>query len=301
MCTKTILTADGDIFTVSTRDLSELRRAGVMFWVLDKLSMDRFQQSITDRFGVTKWACEPFISANICPTDFGMIVLREGSDTVVRQARFGFWRSWTGPGHNFRFDNLLPETEEFTSQGLPTYNIARNDPSKEHMKSRNRNGNPQFYHAFKAKQFCLILMRGFIEFDTETREVQLKTKKKMKEFKIPYLTEHVSGTIMAAAGLWEINEAGEYNYTFGTSEPNDLMRKFNHDRCPVICLTEAQRDMWLDPDVPAGTKVSFGLKPAPSDQFRSWRVTELINSSRNKDPRVVLVKAEGHDDAIVAA
>ncbi len=237
-------------------------------------------------FGIDEFLSPPRISFNTAPTNTGLVIFYKGSRRIADNYHFGFKRKWQqgsramyNPGTNFRFDNLLPNTPGFIAKGLPV-----ND---------SKNGNWMYYRAFEKKQFCLIPLRAFVEFDKESREVQLKTKTTIKEFSVPYLTELRTKQLACVAGLWEYAEdEQQYRFTFGTTEPNDLVRKFHHDRFPVFLLSKEEQNLWLDPDAPVEEKIRMGLAPARSDLFQSWRVSEKINKAQNKGLEVI-EKAEG--------
>ena len=222
---------------------------------------------------------EPVIGSNICPTDHGLIIYEENGERLARQARFGFKRKW-GPGHNFRFDNLLPATEDNMSMGLPVY--QNSNPANQH---RNKYGNPQFWDAFSNQRFCIVVMTGFIEFDKVfyTEEVELKTKTKLvkKSRSIPYKTELKSGELLGCAGLWEMNELGEYQFSIGTTNSNALVEKFNHDRFPVF-LSEDNLELWLSEVVGTGSKIKLEKSVLPAESFRSAKASEKYCKSIDK-------------------
>lgn len=280
MCTRYIFLPEKDPVVESIKN----DETGYLF-VHDE-DTQQFIYSLSREFGIERFDAPPRLGFNIAPTNSGTVILMKDGARVADSFRFGFKRKWRqgqremyNPGTNFRFDNLLPNSPEFTAEGLPVNGQKR--------------GNWMYYPAFEKKQFCLIPIRAFIEFDKETRELQLKTKTAVKEFSVPYMTELRTRKLACVAGLWEYSEEdNEYRFTFGTTEPNDLVRCFNHDRFPVFALSKQQQDLWLDPDAPVAVKMGIGLSPARSDLFQSWRVNEKMNNARNKGSEVI-DKVEG--------
>jgi putative SOS response-associated peptidase YedK len=280
MCTRYVLTPD-DLWESLESDYTE-NDQGMLFLSEDKT--DQWVSQMEDEFDITRWHYRPRISFNLAPTNRGMVIIREDGLRAAVEMKFGFKRAWEqggrkkfNPGTNFRFDNLLPN--------LPVYT------DKELLVNRSKRGNWMYREAFEKKQFCLIPVRGFIEFDTVEREVKLKTIKTVKSFKVPYLTELRTQKMALIAGLWEYNE-GEFRFTFGTTEPNDLVRRFHHDRFPVFLLSREEQDLWLNPEVPVEEKIRLGLAPADSELFQSWAVSDTINNTRNKG-KAVLKREEG--------
>jgi putative SOS response-associated peptidase YedK len=236
MCTRYLM-APHEYFLLSDDEILHDEK-GQLFLIDDKIAA--WKKSLADNFKIDEWKSNPRLNTNLAPTNKGLVVYLENGKRVADNYRFGFKRQWMqggrkkfNPGTNFRFDNLLPNKEEFTSHGLPVNKSSR--------------GNFMYYEAFKNRQFCLIPIRGFIEFDKEKREVELKTKTVVKDVSVPYLTELKSGEILAAAGLWE-NSDDELRFTFGTTDPNDLVRLFHHDRFPVFLLSNEEQQLWLNPD-----------------------------------------------------
>lgn len=275
MCTRYVL-APPDFWDKLDDDY-DVDKQGYLFLHDDQT--DQWIYDMENAFFIEIWHDRPRISFNLAPTNLGMVIgLHEGKRSASN-LHFGFKRQWEqgghkkfNPGTNFRFDNLLPNLPEYTDKQLPT--------------NKTKRGNWMYWEAFEKKQFCLIPVRGFIEFDTVEREVQLKTKTTVKSFKVPYLTELRTQKMALIAGLWE-HKDDEYRFTFGTTEPNDLVRKFHHDRFPVFLLTKEEQGLWLDPDTPVEEKIKLGLRPAKSELFQSWAVNDKINNSRNKGKEVV--------------
>jgi len=287
MCARYVLFPEGDVMVIPSTELKHLPKGSV---ILNQKGTKKFKDRLTKVFNVNKWEDKPISSLHVCPTNYGIaITLDDKGKRVAHNFRFCFLRKW-GAGHNFRFDNLLPEKDDFQNQDLPTYKTK--NPKAQWM---NKRGNPQFYPAFKKNQFCLIPIKGFIEFDTVeetvTIEKKLKTKtktivKKIKK-KIPYLTELVSGQYLCAAGLYEQGENlktgdKEMRFTFGTTEPNSLVEMFGHDRFPVFLSSKESENIWLDPKVSVKEKFDLLKKVPPVEIFHSVQLNGKINTSTNK-------------------
>lgn len=275
MCTRYILLPEND--TKVEKIIHD--ESGYLF--ADEEAAVAFKKDLQYRFAIDDFRCPPAISFNTAPTNRGLVILNENGRLIADNFIFGFKRRWQqggrmkyNPGTNFRFDNLLPNIPEYTDAGLPT-----ND---------RKSGNWMYWEAFSKKQYCIIPIRAFIEFDREKREVALKTKTTVKEFSVPFMTELRSQKLAGIAGLWEYAEdEQQYRFTFGTTDPNDLVRIFHHDRFPVFLLEDSAIRLWLDPEVSVEEKIRLGLTPARSDLFQSWRINDKINNARNKGPEVI--------------
>lgn len=127
---------------------------------------------------------------------------------------------------------------------------------------------PAFRDAF-AKRRCLVLADGFYEWK--------KTKPK-----IPYRFTMRDGGLFAFAGLWGEwqGESGILRtFTILTTNPNEIVKGL-HDRMPVI-LKKQDEHKWLEkPDKSV-------LGSYPSDEMKSYRVSDMVNNIRNDSPEVI--------------
>ncbi len=274
MCSRYVQLPSGEIIVVPLNEMRLLPRGSYI--LSDPTANEAYRHYLKERFQIDEWDGDACICYNLAPQNVGNVIKLIDGKRVLENSIYGFKRSW-GAGHNFRFDNLLPETEDFMELGLPTYQSS--DPRRQ---SQNRFGNPQFYPAFSQGNFCLVLMKGFIEFDSEEVEVQLKTKTKKVSQSIPYYTGLVSGDLIAAAGLYEMQADGQH-HAIGTTGPNGLMKVFHHDRFPVFLNSLEKQDLWLRHDVPVEVKINELSLSEPEELFHSVRVSTKINNSRYKE------------------
>lgn len=127
------------------------------------------------------------------------------------------------------------------------------------------------------KSRCIIVADGFYEWEKGTAEKNtyyfcLKTKK-------PF----------GFAGLytkWE-SQDGEiiFSCTIITVEPNSLVRKI-HNRMPAI-LQRSNYQTWLDNSKSIEEELTRVLVPYSDDEMISYRVSKLVNSPANDDPRCI--------------
>lgn len=133
---------------------------------------------------------------------------------------------------------------------------------------------PSFKNAFRRRR-CLVPADGFYEW-------------KKDAVKIPYRIVLKSGDPFAMAGIWEkwVSNEGEIIHSFSiiTTEPNELIAPI-HNRMPVILLPENEK-MWLDD--PGKTTLKGLLKPYPARLMKVFPVSNLVNSTRNDTPEVMV-------------
>lgn len=134
---------------------------------------------------------------------------------------------------------------------------------------------PAFRAAAK-KRRCLIPADGFYEW------------KKAAGGKQPFLIKMKNNQPFAFAGLWEQWEGeGETieSCTILTTQANELVSQLHH-RMPVI-LSEKDYTEWLDPNNQDKDKLAKLILPFPSDDLSMHPVSNLVNSPRNDNPRLI--------------
>lgn len=162
------------------------------------------------------------------------------------------------------------------------------DTSERHINARSEtvSEKPAFADAYENRR-CLVPADGFYEW-AETNDG-----------KRPYRVCLEDDRPFAMAGLWErftpktkqtgLGEFADGNaggaesqpietFTVLTTEPNDVVEPLHH-RMAVV-LDRDGETAWLE-----GEELSF--EPAPSDPFRSYRVSTSVNSPANDDPELV--------------
>jgi len=131
-----------------------------------------------------------------------------------------------------------------------------------------------FKNAFRRRR-CLVPADGFYEW-------------KKNAVKIPYRIVLKSGDPFTMAGIWDkwVSSEGEIIHSFSiiTTEANELVAPV-HNRMPVILLPENEK-MWLDE--PGETALKGLLKPYPAGLMKAFPVTNLVNSTRNDNPEVMV-------------
>ncbi len=129
---------------------------------------------------------------------------------------------------------------------------------------------PSFKTPIKRKR-CIIMADGFYEWH-----------KPDKKTKIPFYFRLKSQEPFAMAGLWDLWQHGDQTlrtFTIITTTPNELMEPI-HNRMPVI-LNERDEARWLDPEITDSESVLPLLKPYPSDEMESYKVSTIVNSPKN--------------------
>lgn len=145
---------------------------------------------------------------------------------------------------------------------------------------------PAFRRALAARR-CLLPAAGWYEWQRGA------------DHKQPWFTHYADGSSLALAGLWEFwkpeNDAADA-YPDGlvtaavltTAAVGPLTQV--HDRMPLL-LPPSAWDVWLDPDVGAGSDVITALLAPPSEQLVGTLVmrpvSTLVNSVRNNGPELL--------------
>ncbi|MGB2692258.1 MAG: SOS response-associated peptidase [Thermodesulfobacteriota bacterium] len=129
---------------------------------------------------------------------------------------------------------------------------------------------PSFKTPLKRKR-CIIMADGFYEW-----------QKSDKKTKTPFYFRLKSGEPFAMAGIWDLWKNGDQTlktFTIITTTPNELMEPV-HNRMPVI-LNERDETRWLDTEITNPELVLPLLKPYPSDEMESYKVSSIVNSPKN--------------------
>lgn len=133
-----------------------------------------------------------------------------------------------------------------------------------------------FRHLLASKR-CLVLSDGFYEWKQVTRKI-----------KIPYRIQLKTGNLFAYAGLWDTyrsaDESVVHTFTIITSPANEAISPL-HDRMPVILPPEAE-SVWLDNQFSVSEHLQL-LLPLSSQKTRCFTVSNLVNSVKNDDPRLI--------------
>lgn len=135
---------------------------------------------------------------------------------------------------------------------------------------------PSFKESFKRRR-CLLPASGFFEW------------KKAGKKKVPFRIGLSNWELFAFAGLWSSwkTPEGETAATCAiiTTPANALVARIHH-RMPVILPREAE-GLWLDPHTPDTDLLKELLKPYPEGQMAMHRVSTLVNSPGNDNPRLL--------------
>ena len=194
---------------------------------------------------------------NVAPTQLAAVVRNEG----VRRLRMLRW-------------GLIPSGAPDPSIGNRLINA----------RAETAGVRPSFRDAFRARR-CLVPVDGFFEWERRGRVRQ------------PWLFRLRAGGPFALAGLFErwrappgfLDAAGSEpleTFTILTTEANRVVGRI-HDRMPVIVPPAAFGDWLGGRDAP--------LSPYPPEAMTGFRVSPLVNSPANDDPRCVAPLAEGED------
>jgi len=150
---------------------------------------------------------------------------------------------------------------------------------------------PSYREAVKSRR-CLVLCRGFYEWETRGKE------------KIPYYI-YLDGEVpMAMAGLyenWTNRETGELVKTFTiiTTAANPMMEKIHNTkkRMPMILPADSEK-AWIDAELPVERACEF-LKPVPEKKMRAHTISRLI-TARGVDKNVPeLIEPFSYDEKTI--
>ncbi|MFC2116944.1 SOS response-associated peptidase, partial [Bacteroidota bacterium] len=146
---------------------------------------------------------------------------------------------------------------------------------------------PSFRGAVKSKR-CLVLCRGFYEWQTKDKE------------KIPYYIYLEGEPPIAMAGLyddWTDRETGELVRTFTiiTTAANSMMEKIHNTRkrMPVILSREDEKP-WIDQALSADQAIRY-LKPVDEKHMSAHTISKLISKRGVDKNKPQLVKPFSYD------
>ena len=125
---------------------------------------------------------------------------------------------------------------------------------------------------------CIILADGFYEWKKEDNQ------------KIPMRILMKDKSIFPIAGLWStyvrLDGTKHHSTTIITTQANDLV-SLVHDRMPVI-LTDESRKTWLNPRITDLRLLSTILRPYEPNQMYTYRVSSVVNSSKNENQACII-------------
>ena len=160
-----------------------------------------------------------------------------------------------------------PHTLELLRWGLPM-----NNPKAGGFNVRVESLAAPMYREAIRQRRCLILADGFYEWRAEGKHKQ------------PFLLQRSDRRPFAFAGIWQelLLQSGELvpSAAILTTTPRGVAAQV-HDRMPLILPSEA-RNRWLDPNA----RYKELLEPE-ADTLQLVAVSNLVNSSKNDDPRVI--------------
>jgi len=184
---------------------------------------------------------------NVAPSQAIGIVINNGSQNLLISSRRGFLPFWA-----------KEKKTEYSMINARAQTVASNRSYKD---------------AF-VNHRCLIPADGFYEW------------LKQDKIKIPYYTRLKSKIPMGLAGLyntWKSPEGEEVpSCTIITTDANSLMAPI-HNRMPVILHKDDFR-LWMDPAEHDKEVLRPLLKPFPSEELETYRVTTKVNSFKYDHP-----------------
>ncbi|HLX89457.1 MAG TPA: SOS response-associated peptidase [Acidimicrobiales bacterium] len=144
------------------------------------------------------------------------------------------------------------------------------------------------YRSALARRRCLIVVDGFFEWAQNPADPKRK---------IPFYFQRTDGQPITMAGLWETwwdksrspDEPDPETYlqtaVIVTTAAGPDMEAV-HDRMPVI-IEEAQRGLWLDPEIRDVAQISGLLHPAPGGTLIRHTIATEVNNVRNDEPGII--------------
>lgn len=201
-------------------------------------------------------------SYNIAPGHNVPVILRDGLQTKLVLAKWGFSAKWHGSEGG---EKLLINAR---AEGIET--------------------KPTFKKAI-ANQRCLVPFSNFFEWQKSDAK------------SAPYYIGLKDSKLGAFAGIWEENkssglekigneqkkgnfQAPKINFSIITTEPNSLMKPI-HNRMPVI-LEEKEELKWIDPDLELLGALQM-LKPYDAAEMKAYEISPEVNSPRNNSPSIL--------------
>jgi putative SOS response-associated peptidase YedK len=138
---------------------------------------------------------------------------------------------------------------------------------------------PAFRAAMRRRR-CLVVADGFYEWQPGESATARRQ---------PYFIRLRDDRPFGFAGLWESWERPDLGViescTILTTAANALVQPI-HDRMPVI-ISPRDYDRWLDPALDNPDQFKPLLVPYPAEEMAAYRVSTLVNSPANNDPRCV--------------
>ena len=136
---------------------------------------------------------------------------------------------------------------------------------------------PTYRKPFRERR-CVIPMTHFYE------------PHKIEKPSIPYLFRLKNQPMFGVAGLydvWDDPKDGKSitSYSLITIEANEIVGRVHH-RMPVI-LSKEDEDRWLNTDMVESEHIQEFIKPFPSDQMESYRVTKMLWKRIPESPEFV--------------
>lgn len=136
---------------------------------------------------------------------------------------------------------------------------------------------PSFSKPFQRKR-CIIPANGFYEWKTLTSGK-----------KLPFYIRLLDDDLLGFAGLFDHWKppTGEdlFTYTIITTEANALLQPL-HERMPVI-LNPEEYESWLDPLNSDTELLKNMLRPFPTDQMSTMRVSDNVSKAENEGPELI--------------
>lgn len=134
---------------------------------------------------------------------------------------------------------------------------------------------------------CIFIADGFYEWKLPEGFENLERGEHLPKgmHKTPYRIVLKNSSLFALAGLWRtfsLNQGPVISGGIITTTPNTLMTSV-HNRMPVI-LSDADLDIWLNPDIESYDRVIQLLDPYPGEEMNLYPVSVRVNNSRNDSP-----------------
>jgi putative SOS response-associated peptidase YedK len=173
-------------------------------------------------------------------------------------------------GNNGNLEEMLWGLIPFWTKDLKEAHIqinARDDSVSE---------KPMFKKSFTLRR-CLIPADFFFEW------------KRTDGAKIPYVFKLKNDDMFSFAGLFDAwtskNNEEIKSFAIITTSPNSLIEEV-HNRMPVI-LHKNDYNSWLNPDETNAEKLISFLKPFPSAEMISYRISTLVNKPINDNSSIL--------------
>ncbi|MBA3721982.1 MAG: SOS response-associated peptidase [Parachlamydiaceae bacterium] len=208
-------------------------------------------KSLGERFNasIQNIECKPHY--NIAPSQQVLTVVNLNEKRTISQMTWGLIPNWS-------------------KDGKSNYNLIN-------VRSETLIEKPYFKFCLE-KHRCLIPVDGFFEWE------------KTANGNVPYRVVLRNEPIFSLAGLWDVWKSPTglsiFSLTIITTKSNDLVSPI-HDRMPVI-LNRENEEKWLDLKETHGNHLQSLLTPFSSDEMDLYRVSTLVNSTKNDVPECIL-------------